>query len=94
MTLKRNVIVSTLSLLFWTILILVEVKINNYEILKFLFSISLVVIVGGFIWANSEAHPTKSRGFNVTQGIVIAIIFIFLAVVLGVNFKFFIGGSG
>jgi len=92
MTLRKNLIVSVIFILLWGSLIVIEVKVENFPVLKYLFFSSWGLIISGYIWANYEAHPSKGAILNIAQGISIAAIFIILGIILGTNFKLLIGG--
>lgn len=92
MTLRRNLLVAALSLFLWGVLIVVEVRIENYPFLKYIYFASWVLIVVGFVWANLQAHPSKGAAVNIVQGIIISALFVVLGSIFGVNFKFLLGG--
>jgi hypothetical protein len=96
MSLKRNILVSFIFLLLWGALITVEVKVANYSILKYLYFSTWPLIIVSFIWANKNAHIIeKNKYFNINliQGILISIAFILINIIVGVNFKYFLGGT-
>ena len=92
MTLRRNLLVSVIFMLLWAVFIIIEVKVGNFPVVKYLFFGSWALIIAGYIWANYEAHPSKGAALNVAQGLSIAAIFIVLGIIIGTNIKFLIGG--
>src|SRR5947208_3518214 len=81
-------------LLFWALIVVVEVKVQPFWFLKYMFFASLpLVFVSFFVTAWRAFRPAPNAwGIAVVSSIVLSPIFIFLGVVLITNFKFLIGG--
>lgn len=77
----------------WAVLITIEVKIENYSVLKYLYFMTWPLVFTGFLWANKFAYVNTNAIINYIQGAVIAGLFIVFGIVAGTNFKFLIGGQ-
>lgn len=83
-------------LLLWALLVVVEVKLREFEFLKFIFFLSLFLVFVGFFAASFQALRNSSKhpvGFALLSSLLLSPVFIFLGVTLVTNFKFMIGGS-
>src|SRR5437773_2340395 len=81
-------------LLLWALIVVIEVKVQPFWFLKYMFFASLpLVFVSFFVvaWKTFRSAP-NAWGIAVGSSIVLSPILIFLGVVLITNFKFLIGG--
>ena len=97
MKIKLNIILALTFLCVWTLLVLIEVKIGNYVLLKYIYIITILCIVISFIWANKNILKNSDNTISITIlnygiGLIISLIFIFIGMVIVTNFKLLIGG--
>ena len=95
--LKCNGAAFAMALTFWSLLVVIEVKVELYSFLKYLFFLSLPGAVLLHYWANWVAFAEISElGTRIVRTIVATLILAPLSMLLGVvaviNFKFLIGG--
>jgi hypothetical protein len=93
-----NIIVALAFLCLWVLLVIIEVKIEKYTILEYVFMLSNLCIVVSFVWVNKNILKNNDNKLSVTTlnymiGIIISLVYIYLGVVFVTNFKFLIGGS-
>ena len=90
-----NASVAVAFLLLWVVLVIVEVKINLFWFLKYIYMGSLLLVFLGLFVASwralrsSSPHPIAMAAVS---SLLISPAFIFLGGVLVTNFKFLIGG--
>lgn len=98
MKIKRNIMIATIFIFVWSLLVVIEVKVANFELLKYIYFLTFPLIVVGFVWANkslieNERSHLGIEVLNYALGIIISVIFILIGIMLVTNLKLLIGGS-
>lgn len=98
-TWKRNIVVTVTLLVTWILLVTIEVNTGVIDPLKPVYLASILVALGGFVWAWLPAKWSRnSAGERSTLrvavlALVATAIAVAIAVVAVVNYKIAIGGS-
>ena len=90
-----NSLVAVAFLLLWVLLVLVEVKIQLYWFLSYIFFGSLPLVFVSFFfasWRGLRNSSAQAAGIALVSSVVMSPIFIVVGVLLVTNFKFMIGG--
>lgn len=95
----RTLAVGAGLLLSWLILITLEVKAGIREPLKLIYALSILLAFGGFLWAWGSTQWVKGTDGQLSWPRIIAlalvstIVAMMVSLVVGVNYKFAIGGA-
>ena len=82
-------------LLFWMLLVIIEVKIALFGFLRWIYVGSLLLVFLGFFGASLRALRGSSKhpmGLAALSSLLVSPVFIFLGGAVVTNFKFMIGG--
>ena len=93
--LAYNSLVVVIFLALWILLVVVEVKINLFSFLKFIYMGSLASVFVAFFVASWRALRPFSRhpiAIAAVSSLLMSPVVIFLGGALATNFKFLIGG--
>ncbi len=98
MNIKNNLMIATIFIFTWLLLVIIEVNVANYELLKYLYYLTYPLIISGFVWANKDLINNEENNIgieilNYALGLVISIIFILISITLATNIKLLMGGA-
>ena len=90
-----HAVLAAVFLLFWTLLVVVEVKVAPFGFLRWGFLASLPLVFVSFLFASLRALQSRPRLLPVLATVSCAVfspVFIFVGIVLVTNFKCLLGG--
>jgi hypothetical protein len=93
--LKYNGLVAIGFLILWILLAVIEVKIQPFWFLKYIFFASIPLIFLAFFLANWRGMDGQTKHPAITGlmvGVVLSVVFVVIAIVVVTNFKLLIGG--
>ena len=97
-TLEKSVLVGFVFVFFWLLLIYIEILYGFIDLLKLLYFVFIFGLYGILIRTNVKHFQKSPNALTnalkyMLAPIVVGSIYVFIGVILGVNFKFLLGGS-